>query len=524
MSFRQRFILSGLFAGFFLTAFLLPIGIAAPQETPLEPLPPGVVVETVVASARQVVALDFTPDGRLLYTERVSDFSGGTYRGWVRVVQNGQLITTAAYAFPVLHEGERGLLGIAVDPNFAANHYVWVYFSRYSAQTDCGGNYKNRVVRFELNDNNTVTADPVTMGCYPIVSQYETIHNGGNLHFGPDGKLYIAVGNNDSTNDGVDPAQNLGSPLGKLHRVNPEWQLPAPSDNPFPGSTIYAYGLRNSFDFDFDPVTGQIFATENGDACDDEVNRLLPGGNYGWRPNYPCDDATGPNPAYNTLPPLIHWTPSIAPTGLTFYTGDLIPEWKNDLFICAFKDSSTALHHFKLNAARTAIVSHTIISGTQCRTDVLTGPDGALYYAEGGGYTNGPLKRLTRRAVFSFSQVGVSPSGVSAGEVFTYHIQLKNVGTLSSTFRLTATLSPHTLVKALSPGLTAQPGGVTWADRVEAMQTLTGAIAVTVADLLTTPYAITTPFTITAPALPPVLLSTTTIVNGFPIFLPIIRR
>jgi glucose/arabinose dehydrogenase len=173
--------------------------------------------------------------------------------------------------------------------------------------------------------------------------------------------------------------------------------LSTPGDNPFSGSSVYAYGLRNSFDFDFDPITGQIFATENGDACDDEINRLLPRGNYGWRPNYPCDDGApgGPNPAYNTIPPLTYWSSSIAPTGLTFYRGDLIPEWKNDLFMCAFKDNSTALHHFKLNAARTAIISHTIIAGTQCRTDVLTGPDGALYYSEGGGYYDGPIKRLT---------------------------------------------------------------------------------------------------------------------------------
>jgi glucose/arabinose dehydrogenase len=509
-----------LIAGFFLAVIFHPIGSAASQAIPLEPLPPGVVIETVIPSARYLVAMDFTPDGRLLYTERFSDFSG-TYRGFVRVIQNGQLVLNPVAIFSVVHEGERGLLGIAVDPGFATNHFVWVYLTKRTNSPWCS-TIENRVVRFQLNDDNTVTEEPVVMGCFPV-SQYETIHNGGNLHFGPDDKLYISVGNNDSTNDGVDPAQNLSVPLGKLHRVNPVWQLPAPSDNPLPGSTIYAYGLRNSFDFDFDPVTGQIFATENGDACDDEINRLLPGGNYGWRPNYPCDDAA-PDPQYNTLPPLIYWSPSIAPTGLTFYTGDLIPEWKNDLFMCAFKDNSTALHHFKLNAARTAITAHTIISGTQCRTDVLTGPDGALYYSEGGGYYNGPIKRLTRKAAFSFSQVSASPAAVKTGEIFTYFIQLKNVGTLSSTFRLTATLSPHTLVTALSPGLTAQPGLVTWADRVEAMQTLTGTIAVTVTDPLTAPYAITTPFTITAPTLPPVLLNTTTIVNGRLVFLPVIRR
>lgn len=517
--------MSGLFIGFFFAAFLQPIGVAAPQEILIESLPPGVVIETVVPDANQLVAMDFTPDGRLLYTERLSGVENSTFVGYVRVVQNGQLRPTPVYAFPVLHEGEQGLLGITVDPGFAVNHYVWVYFSKYSDSMDCGSHYKNRVVRFTLNDDNTVTDTPATMGCFPITS-FETIHNGGNLHFGPDGKLYISVGNNDATNDSVDPAQDLKSPLGKLHRVDPVWQLTAPSDNPFPGSTIYAYGLRNSFDFDFDPITGQVFATENGDACDDEINRLLPGGNYGWRPNYPCDDGTGPNPAYNTIPPLIYWSPSIAPTGITFYTGDLIPEWKNDLFMCAFKDSSTALHHFKLNAARTAIISHTIIAGTQCRTDVLTGPDGALYYSEGGGYLayNGPIKRLSRTTSFTSSSVSVNPAAVRAGEAFTYTIKVSHAGTLSNTFSLLAVPSSRTTVESLSPGLQEYEGEISWTGVLTGIQSITGTIVVRVTDPITTPYVITIPIDIYAPNLPGVNLSATTLVNSLPIFLPLIRR
>jgi len=79
-------------------------------------------------------------------------------------------------------------------------------------------------------------------------------------------------------------------------------------------------------------------------------NLILPGGNYGWRPAYPCDDEAlnGPDRNYNTLPPLMYWTPTLAPTGLAFYTGNLFPEWQNDLFMCSFKDSTTGLHHFKV--------------------------------------------------------------------------------------------------------------------------------------------------------------------------------
>ncbi len=496
----------------------------APADVPIEPLPPDVKIETVVPTANQLVAMDFTPDGRLLYTERVSDFAGNTYRGFVRVVVNGQLRPDPVYAFPVLHEGERGLLGIAVDPNFAADHYVWVYFSRYSTSTDCG-NYMNRVVRFVLNDDNTIAGEPETVGCFPI-SEYETIHNGGNLHFGPDGKLYITVGNNDATNDAVDPAQDLGSPLGKLHRFTAGAPLSIPGDNPFAGSSIYAYGLRNSFDFDFDPITGQIFATENGDACDDEINRLLPGGNYGWRPNYPCDDAApgGPDPHYNTIPPLIYWSSSIAPTGLTFYRGDLIPEWKNDLFMCAFKDSSTALHHFKLNASRTAIVAHTIVAGTQCRTDVLTGPDGALYYSEGGGYYNGPIKRLTRRSSLALTTVHVQPLNPPSGGVADYTIALRHVGVSSNTFALTVTIpaGPAFIISAQAEhgSLTQQAYQLWWSGTVTSSAAWTATYRLQISSDPATAYPLTHTVRLTAPGATTVILTPTVIVNGALTFLP----
>jgi glucose/arabinose dehydrogenase len=120
-------------------------------------MPPDVVIETVVLSANQVVAMDFTPDGRLLYTERT---------GNLQVVAQGQAPVTA-YPFPVLTDGERGLLGVAVDPNFAANHFVWVYFTKHTSVPRCSSD-ENRVVRITLNDDNSVPRDPETAGCFPI--------------------------------------------------------------------------------------------------------------------------------------------------------------------------------------------------------------------------------------------------------------------------------------------------------------------------------------------------------------------
>jgi hypothetical protein len=251
--------------------------------------------------------------------------------------------------------------------------------------------------------------------------------------------------------------------------------------------------------------------------------------NYPQTP-LPCDDDVGPDPRYNTIPPLYHWTPSIAPTGITFYTGDLIPEWKNDLFMCAFKDGSTALHHFKLNAARTAIVSHTILSDTvtyqqiHCRTDVLTGPDGALYYSEGGGYYDGPIKRLTRPTSFVFSSVSANPIAVRTGDAITYTVNVQHTGTLSNTFTLTATLSPSTTLEATSGGLTFDTNHVYWSGTLSRTQSITATYAVRVSDPTTTPYFIASPIEITAHGATSVQLNSAVVVNGYSIFLPIMPR
>jgi hypothetical protein len=213
-------------------------------------------------------------------------------------------------------------------------------------------------------------------------------------------------------------SQNVAAKNGKLHRINPDGS--APSDNPHfsqPGAlpTLYAMGLRNSFDFTFDPVVrGRIFASENGPGCDDEMNRIEPGANYGWRPDYPCDDNIGPAAQYNTIPPMWYVLSRdccVAPTGITVYTGDRIPEWKNNLFMANYLDPP---YHFYLNADRTAVTAVRKIAGLRQGMDFETGPDGALYYIEGGGYQNGTLKRIT-----GSGQPAASPTSAPANPTAT---------------------------------------------------------------------------------------------------------
>lgn len=353
-----------------------------PAQQPLtvvpqaEPLPPGTIAETFLPNAGgYVVAMAFAPDGRLFYT--LKGGFGGDKVTSVRIVENGVLRATPFLTTTVATESERGLLGIALDPNFATNRYVYIYKTAPASETGTG-RPANRVIRY-TEDPATQTAIQASAKMLldvPIGAENDpnANHNGGNLHFGPDGKLYVTIGEY-----GRNPsnAQNLSNPLGKIHRLNPDGTVP--NDNPFVGNasavkSIWSYGHRNSFDFVFDPVSGRMFFTENGPGCDDEVNLGQAGANYGWGSGYEC----GVMPP-NTVAPLYRYGDSFGITGIDVYQGS-ITEWENDLFWCGVTNG--LLYHASLNAARTEIETSSVqvVEGApDCRVDIQHGPDGALY-------------------------------------------------------------------------------------------------------------------------------------------------
>jgi aldose sugar dehydrogenase len=362
-----------------------------------EALPPGTSIQTVIPSMDQPVALAFDPAGRLFYTEKAS--------GNVRLFANGVLQPNAVITFAVDSANERGLLGIAIDPNFNTNHYIYVYYTCAPGSAGCPS-LENKVVRFV--ENNGAGSSPTTIF---TSAQSAPNHVGGNIHFGPDGKLYVTIGEN------ANPAnsQDVTVKQGKIHRINPDGSIP--SDNPVFTQTgalpsLYAMGLRNSFDFTFDPLTpGRIFASENGPGCDDEMNRIEARYNYGWRSGYACDD-TNPSPLYNTIRPLWFlddFSCCEAPTGIMVYTGSQIPQWTNHLFMANF--NSGDLRHFYLNGSRTDVTATNIVQGVNANMDLITGPDGAFYYIEQGGVSPGSLKRIVGPSgtpppcVISFSDV-----------------------------------------------------------------------------------------------------------------------
>ena len=197
------------------------------------------------------------------------------------------------------------------------------------------------------------------------------IHNSGTIHFGPDGKLYVALGDNDQGSN----AQDLGAIAGKILRVNPDGSIP--DDNPFVGQegkqpAIWAYGLRNPFSFDFDPVSHGLLATENGPGDNDELDVIVKGANYGWPP-------TGYKYRPGVVEPMAVMNPPIGPTGMAFYTADQIPDWKNDWFYCNFHQGQ--LRRVRLAPeSRDRIVFEEIVKNG-CSLNVANGPDGALYYS-----------------------------------------------------------------------------------------------------------------------------------------------
>ena len=384
--------------------------IDAPSGGGSENLPPGASIETLLSNMVNPIAMVFDPAGRLFYTEKTT--------GNVRLYAGGVLQPSPVINFSVDSSGEQGLLGITIDPDFNNNRYIYIYYTCLAGSTGCPTK-ENRVVRFV--ENGGVGSSPTTIMTSPN-STGSTNHNGGNIHFGPDGKLYVSIGEDATPAYSQDAAEKRG----KIHRINSDGTIPV--DNPVFTQTgaipsLFALGLRNSFDFAIDPYTPmnpypRMFASENGPNCDDEMNRIEAGYNYGWRASYPCDDGN-PSPTYNTIPPL--WflgtgTGSSgpccdAPTGIAVYTGNQIPQWTGHIFMAAYNNQS--MRHMYPSGDRQTLTTTNIINGVTVGMDIETGPDGALWYIQGGGYSAGTLRRIIGPGGGTATATAVQPTSTS---------------------------------------------------------------------------------------------------------------
>lgn len=311
-------------------------------------------VSRVIFLNERVTQIRFAPDGRIFFTELAS--------GQVRVVQNGVLSPTVFATLPVGTAGEQGLLGLAFDPNFAQNGFVYVFHTNPNP-------LKQRIVRY-TDVNGVGTNETVIVDDLPAADR----HVGGRIGFGNDGMLYVSIGDCLAP----DNSQDDQSLAGKLLRYTPNGGIPG--DNPNPASPVFAKGMRNSFGLAFHPTSGRPYLSENGPNCDDELNRVLAGGNYGWRANYPCGDTN-----VNFIQPIQRFNPSIAPTGIAFYTGTDIPGFTGDLFMGSYNDG--ALRRFRIDdASGNVLATETILNDRPGGViDVTTGTDGALYFCDEAG-------------------------------------------------------------------------------------------------------------------------------------------
>jgi len=328
-------------------------------------LPNGFIETQVAGGLDSPTAMAFAPDGRLFVC-----LQGGQ----LRVIKNGVLLPTPFLMVSTDSSGERGLLGIAFDPDFYTNNYVYVYYTTGVSPK------RNRISRFVANGDLAVMDSEVVVLELDNLSG-ATNHNGGAMHFGQDGKLYIAVGENANASN----SQTLSNLLGKILRINRDGSVP--SDNPFFNTAsgvnraIWAFGLRNPFTFAFQPVTGRMFINDVGQSTWEEINDGIAGSNYGWpttegpttNPNF-----RGPIYAYGRSPSA---TGGCAITGGAFYnplTTQFPSSYVGQYFFADFCSGWIRLLDPSNNTASG------FATGIANPVDLQVAVDGSLYYLARG--------------------------------------------------------------------------------------------------------------------------------------------
>jgi glucose/arabinose dehydrogenase len=341
-------------------------------------------IEVVVPGANFPVALAFAPDGRLFYTEHCT--------GNVRIVAaDDQLMAQPFANVEVPACGDWGLTGLALDPDFESNHYVYVHYMEEVTSDPL----VTRPVVKRFTEVANVGTNPTVIHTGPQTDPTKARHHAANeIHFGPDGYLYVSAG--DLRKEDVLISQDLSALEGKILRLNKADGL-APPDNPFVGTPgadprIYAYGFRNSFGFTFHDEGGGLFATENGpDRCD-ELNLIVAGGNYGWPIPYEessCDVPVGIQPIFWFTFFLwdAEWEPNntASPVGIDYIDGDTYPILGDSLLVCQWRNGK--MRYIALGGpGQEEVVDDGLVTFdgeqiTDCSLDVEVGPTGAIYYS-----------------------------------------------------------------------------------------------------------------------------------------------
>ncbi len=361
---------------------------------------PNLQAEIFVEGLSFPTSMSFIDNNNILVLEKEE--------GTVRLISNGILQEQPVLKVDVISNNERGLLGIAI----MNNDTVFLYYTESSSSSFTEDNEPlgNRVYKYQWNEEEKILVNPKLILDLPAIPGPN--HNGGKLAIGPDNYLYVVIG--DLNHEGklqniVDGPQP--DDTGVIFRVNPEDGSPAP-DNPFANNEnnrYYAYGIRNGFGIDFDPITGKLWDTENGPQYGDEINLVEPGFNSGWKQvmgpiskSSVIEDELVNFPGGKYADPVFSWAPSTGITDIEFLNSSKLGEkYANNIFVGEVNAKTDGyLYYFEVNEDRTGIKFDSnsqieltdliadneeemsaIAVGTAFRgiTDIETGPDGFLY-------------------------------------------------------------------------------------------------------------------------------------------------
>ena len=358
-----------------------------------------VKVETVVDNLKIPWELVFAPDGRIFFTERDGNL-------WVIDNEFLELVAT----FPASHTSEGGLLGLALDPEFEKNNFLYLYQTYFGFEL-----HLNKVVRYTVN-NNQLTDEQILIDKIPGA----VFHDGGRIKFGPDEKIYITTG--DATNGNL--SQRIDSLAGKILRINPDGTIP--DDNPFESSPVYSYGHRNPQGIDW-TENAILVSSEHGPSGEkgfahDEINVIEPGKNYGW----PIIVGDSNNPEYTN--PILHsgdvtW----APSGLLYYDSNKIPEWKGKFLVAALRGQHVMVLDLDLENNKVNSVEKIFQDEFGRIRDLVQSPDGSVFILTSNG-DNDKILRVTTLETPPLTVETKEPSS-SLGEYLVYGIVIAGVVT-----------------------------------------------------------------------------------------------